>query len=98
LACVNVLVALFFAGRKFLHDGVFTDDDVFVLFAFVDLLHDGLLPVCQPVDDHLEVLVVLIMFFLDILNGLLYSEYFIVLLADIDEFAIYSLSKLFFFE
>jgi hypothetical protein len=43
-------------------------------------------------------LVVLIMFFLDILNGLLYSEYFIVLLADIDEFAIYSLSKLFFFE
>ena len=98
MASVDVLVALFFAGGEFLHDGLFTDDDAFVLLALVDLLHDGLLLVCESVDNHFEIFVVLIVFFLDVLDRLLYPEYFIVLLADVDEFAIYPLSKLFLLE
>lgn len=61
----DVLVALFLAGGEFLHDGLFADVDCLVA---VDLLEDVLLLVDHAVEDHLQVLVVLVVLLLYVLD------------------------------
>lgn len=98
MTCVNILVAFLFTSSKFLHNGLFADDNRLILLSLVDPFHDGLLPVCESVDNHFEVVVILVMFLLYILDGLLYPQHFVVFFTDVDKLAVYPLSKFVFFE
>jgi hypothetical protein len=61
----DVLGAFLLTAGQFLHDGLLADGDC---FRTIDLLEDVLLLVDHSVEDHLQVIVVLVVLLLDVLN------------------------------
>lgn len=83
----EVLVAFLFAGGEFLHDGLFADVDCLVA---VDLLEEVLLLVDHAVQDHLQVLVVLVVLLLYVLDRPADPHHLVVLRADPVELALHA--------
>ena len=91
----NILIALLLTSSQFFHDSLLVNQNTLIS---IYLLHDVLLLVDHLVQNHLQVLIVFVIFFLYVLDGLFNTDDFIVLGSDVLEFGLDSGGELFWFE